>query len=302
MISSADNKYNIRGKLYTPIHPQLTKYYTLWLYTMVFVFTSCETTLDEAKNKEITKKEITDSLSQTETARPKTGYGFKDYLFATQTIEELDSLVLRDSSLEKLQVKELSHAYTLEKNGKRLEATEDLKKFVLSKKNCSRPRLWAANTLNQWGYPSKDTLILGLVLEVPQAKDSTDILGIYPDNSARYMNFSGKAVVWEHKSPTMEKLISGIFTEAPHLLKHENWIAGRNTSTYSLQLENKPSGKDKVRFSVLTNKGVFYIEKTFGALEQPTEKFNLLFNLSTKVFIKVVEYMKRSGENAKKTI
>lgn len=81
----------------------------------------------------------------------------------------------------------------------------------------SRHALQAWHFLRQAGFaPPADRakLALGAVAELP-VNGAHDVLAAYPDGSARYLNYSGKAVVWEDRSVTpVQAAISGWLASA----------------------------------------------------------------------------------------
>jgi hypothetical protein len=48
--------------------------------------------------------------------------------------------------------------------------------------------------------------LLGVVIEVPMT-GGLDVLAAYPEHTARYYNFSGGAVIWEHPDDSLDPLI-----------------------------------------------------------------------------------------------
>lgn len=68
---------------------------------------------------------------------------------------------------------------------------------AMGRNNESRLRLWAATTLRAWGEPvASDEPMLGLVVEFP-VENAIDYVAAYADGSARYLNYSGKAIIWD---------------------------------------------------------------------------------------------------------
>lgn len=75
-----------------------------------------------------------------------------------------------------------------------------------------RHYLQAWHFLRQQGQqpPKSDAKnILGVVVEVGMPK-GLDLLAAYADHSARYYNFSGKAVIWEHRDESLDPLIDDL--------------------------------------------------------------------------------------------
>jgi hypothetical protein len=63
--------------------------------------------------------------------------------------------------------------------------------------NESRMRLTAAATLRAWGEPViANEPMLGVVVEHP-VETGVDYVAAYADGSARYLNYSGAAIIWD---------------------------------------------------------------------------------------------------------
>lgn len=59
--------------------------------------------------------------------------------------------------------------------------------------------------------------VLGVVVEVGMPK-GLDLLAAYPDHSARYYNFSGAGVVWEHPDATLSAPIDALLSAAAEVV------------------------------------------------------------------------------------
>jgi hypothetical protein len=60
--------------------------------------------------------------------------------------------------------------------------------------------------------------ILGVIIEMP-VNEGHDLLAAYEDGSARYLNYSGKALVYEAQVPEVQVAISNWITVAGSLVK-----------------------------------------------------------------------------------
>jgi hypothetical protein len=60
--------------------------------------------------------------------------------------------------------------------------------------------------------------MLGIVVEVG-LKDGLDLLAAYPDHTARYVNFLGQSVVWEHPDPSLDPFIDALLNAARPVLQ-----------------------------------------------------------------------------------
>jgi hypothetical protein len=129
---------------------------------------------------------------------------FRALLFADQSLEDLVARVGRKADASDnsafaryVRAKEFIDAKQPQKAALTLRAILAMPKLE------TRHKLWTWNALRALGQtPSKKdaTAIQGVILEVPTA-DGMDTLAAYADGSARYMNYSGKLLVWEAYSP-----------------------------------------------------------------------------------------------------
>lgn len=70
----------------------------------------------------------------------------------------------------------------------------------------SRIRILAANILRNTGIAISPKHLFGTVVEVGMA-EGLDVLAAYEDGTARYINYSGKLIVWETSTPPSNMLI-----------------------------------------------------------------------------------------------
>ena len=83
-----------------------------------------------------------------------------------------------------------------------------------------RHYLQAWHFLRQHGQPPSSDLgkqLLGVVVEVGMPT-GLDLLAAYPDHSARYYNFSGAGVVWEHPDASLDPLIDGFLSASAEIV------------------------------------------------------------------------------------
>jgi hypothetical protein len=75
--------------------------------------------------------------------------------------------------------------------------------------------------------PEISKQLLGVVIEVGMPK-GLDVLAAYPDYAARYYNFSGRAVIWEHPDASLNSTIDTLLTASAHTVAGIGpWIAPR---------------------------------------------------------------------------
>ena len=85
----------------------------------------------------------------------------------------------------------------------------------------SRHYLQAWHFLREAGHrpaPEVGKQVLGIVVEVPMP-NGLDLLAAYPDHTARYYNYSGSAVIWEHADASLDSPIDELLTTAAHIVQ-----------------------------------------------------------------------------------
>jgi hypothetical protein len=60
--------------------------------------------------------------------------------------------------------------------------------------------------------------LLGVVIEFP-LEGRLDLLAAYPDHTARYYNFTGSAVIWEHPNDSLDALIEDLLQAGQRVLE-----------------------------------------------------------------------------------
>ncbi|HZW05680.1 MAG TPA: hypothetical protein VFF65_01045 [Phycisphaerales bacterium] len=95
--------------------------------------------------------------------------------------------------------------------------------------NESRMRLTAAATLRNWDVPVQaEEPLLGVVIEYP-VETGVDYVAAYADGSARYLNFSGGAVIWDTPRTVAEidaaliALLNSAMAMLPHTTDTGPW-------------------------------------------------------------------------------
>lgn len=86
----------------------------------------------------------------------------------------------------------------------------------------SRHYLQAWTTLRELGMtppPNDAHHLYGVVFDVP-VEHGLDRLVAYDDGNARYLNYSGAAIVWEGEDPAIASLVTQALTASRGLLQH----------------------------------------------------------------------------------
>jgi len=114
-----------------------------------------------------------------------------------------------------------------------------------------RSHLQAWHFLGQQGQqpaPDQAKQLLGVVIEVGMP-DGLDLLAAYPDHTARYYNYSGSGIVWEHPDASLDSAIDQLLEVSRQVLaKIGPWDKPRPAAP----------GKDHVRMSFLTPSGLHF--------------------------------------------
>ena len=106
--------------------------------------------------------------------------------------------------------------------------------------------------------PDAAKQLLGVVVEValPQG---LDLLAAYPDHSARYFNYSGAGVVWEHPATTLDADIDQLLEASRRVVAQIGlWEEARPG----------PPPRDSARMSFLTPSGLHFGQGPMAALSR----------------------------------
>jgi hypothetical protein len=122
-----------------------------------------------------------------------------------------------------------------------------------------RHHLQAWHFLRQQGQPPPTQCakqVLGVVIEVGMPQ-GLDLLAAYVDHSARYYNFSGSGVVWEHPDATLDPAIDELIAAAQGVVERIGpWTEPRPA----------PPPRDQARLNFLTPSGLHFGQGPMAAL------------------------------------
>jgi hypothetical protein len=127
-------------------------------------------------------------------------------LFASESIKELLRRVTLDGRPGPFQ--SIADAAKLADEGKKEEAESCLRSVLTLPKLETRLQLWVWSGLRELGEqpePKSAWEVLGVVVEVPM-QGAYDTLAAYQDGSARYLNYSGRAILWDAPDETIKGL------------------------------------------------------------------------------------------------
>lgn len=137
----------------------------------------------------------------------------------------------------------LADAVKQQQAGQTDAAKADLKKVLGMKSLESRVHLWAWNGLREMGEmpgPEIADKAQGVVVEVPTS-GGLDTLAAFNDGSARYINYSGKIIVWSKRDDRINGLAKALVSSAEPLVLPSN-----------LSTQYQPLKKGQGRVTVLT--------------------------------------------------
>jgi hypothetical protein len=127
-------------------------------------------------------------------------------LFACQSMNVLVQRLKLDGSPGPFQT--FADAVQLANSGKKEEAKSRLRSILGLPNLETRLQLWVWAALRELGErpdPKSGKEVLGVVVEMPM-RGAYDILAAYQDGSARYLNFSGKAIFWDQQDVAIKSL------------------------------------------------------------------------------------------------
>lgn len=149
---------------------------------------------------------------------------------------------------------------------RRAIARDDVNSAIQALKRVAyMPKLESRQLLQTWHFlralgveppPQHQKLALGVVLEV-HLEGGLDTLAAYADHSARYLNYSGKVIVWESPEPAMNQFVDRLLYVGKHIAQHIGpWREPRRPAP----------PRDFVRINVLTPSGLHFGEGPMAAL------------------------------------
>jgi hypothetical protein len=134
----------------------------------------------------------------------------RQLLFASQSLREQVSRMRPDGRSGPMQ--SIADAQRLVEEGRTNDAAACLRSVLDSPVLETRIQLWVWSALRELGEGPEGRSayeVLGAVLEVPSG-GSYDALAGYVDGSARYLNFSGKAILWDAPDPVVKRLCQAL--------------------------------------------------------------------------------------------
>jgi hypothetical protein len=134
------------------------------------------------------------------------GDPIRQMLFASQPLKEQVQRMRLNGQPSPHQ--SIADAYNFVVSGKKAEAIAVLRGVLSAPQLETRTLLWVWSGLRELGElpdPKFAFEVLGVVLERP-SNGAYDTLAAYMDGSARYLNFSGKVIIWDAQDPKVKEL------------------------------------------------------------------------------------------------
>ncbi len=120
----------------------------------------------------------------------------------------------------------------------------------------SRIKLLAFDTLRKHDQPIEEKELLGVIVEVG-LEEGLDVLAAYQDGSARYINYTGKMILWDVPDKGSAEIIAQLFMASLNIVHRIGpWTEPRRTH---------PS-KGTVRISFLVSDGLYFGEGPVSVL------------------------------------
>ena len=135
--------------------------------------------------------------------------------------------------------------------------SDQLKDVIYDTDVETRPKILAANLMAEQGVIEPVRRLLGVVVEVG-LEDGLDVLAAYEDGSARYINYTGKIIIWDIATTESESLITALFDAATEVINHIGPWEGPRKS---------PPEKGMVRLNFLVSDGLYFGEGPFEILQ-----------------------------------
>ena len=137
------------------------------------------------------------------------------------------------------------------KNGSKEDGIDILTEITTRKALESRHHLQAWHFLRQLGVQPPQEIhkdVLGVVVEVGM-ENGADFVAAYSDLSARYYNYSGGGVVWEHPDSSLDASVGSLLAAGKEIIEHIGPWDG----------ERPPQPQEgEVRINILTPLGLWF--------------------------------------------
>ena len=132
----------------------------------------------------------------------------------------------------------------------------DLQKIVFDDHMESRIKLLAYDAMRRHGLPIEEKELLGVIVEVG-LEDGLDVLASYQDGTARYINYTGKMILWDAPDKVSGEITAQLFRDSLNIVHRIGpWTEARRPH---------PSA-GTVRISFLVSDGLYFGEGPINVL------------------------------------
>jgi len=136
--------------------------------------------------------------------------------------------------------------------------TDKLREVLYDTSLETRPKILAARLLTENGVVEPLRRVMGVVVEAG-LPDGLDVLAAYEDGSARYINFTGKIIIWDTPTDESEALITQLFNAGTEVVNHIGpWEGPRRPAPES----------GTIRLNFLVSDGLYFGEGPFEVLQK----------------------------------
>ena len=200
---------------------------------------------------------------------------FRSMLFATQPLAEL--VVEEEPKTRAFQPqtwKMLKEAQELINQEKKDRAIELLEKILLIPRLETRIQLWTWNALRSLDrQPPEDVALAvqGVIFEIP-VEDGLDTLAIYVDGNVRYVDHTGKVLIWDRGVDEVAALSMGLIGLVSPL-----------NSTLVLTDQNPMPTSDRIYVTTLSFTGTRYGGARLEELKNKRHQFAPMFAAATEM-------------------
>ncbi len=113
---------------------------------------------------------------------------------------------------------ETTYSYPFDVLFSAASVAKDYQKIIDDPSLESRIKVLAYNQQLATGHKPENRELLGVIIEVG-LDDGLDVLASYVDGTARYINYSGKIIIWETADETSSKLTQDLFANSREIIK-----------------------------------------------------------------------------------
>ncbi|MBS1744507.1 MAG: hypothetical protein JST81_15875 [Bacteroidetes bacterium] len=136
-------------------------------------------------------------------------------------------------------------------------AEADLRSVINDNALESRHKIIAYNLLQAKGITIAEKELLGVIVEVA-LPEGLDVIAAYRDGTARYINYTGKVLVWETETEESNNLVNKLFSDSRNVVTQIGPWDGERLPY--------PKG-EHVRLSFLVSDGLYFGEGPFAVLQ-----------------------------------